>query len=136
VPLNPQQLLFKEAYTNPNSETFGNATKSAIGAGYGPEYAEQILSDGGNWISEILGDVKRLQKAEKVLDAVLDTPTNGDPALINAVTKVAMFTAETLGKAKYSKRSEVDHTTLGNPIAGFNYVVPEKPNDSDNKTNV
>lgn len=104
--LNPQQQKFKEAYINPESATFGNQTQSALAAGYTQEYAESIGCKDNQWMAEIVGDLKRLQKAERVLDEILDTPTLGDPALMNAVGKVAMFTAESLGKKKYAKRNE------------------------------
>lgn len=51
---NPQQDLFLDAYLLPDSPTFGNAYKSALKAGYGDDYARQILSPavGNQWIKE------------------------------------------------------------------------------------
>lgn len=107
--LNPQQSLFKEKYTNPNSPTFGNATGSAVAAGYAQQYAEQILSGGtGNaWVSEVLGDVTRLQKAEKVLDKTLDFIDTNDPNKQRLAQDTAKFYAKGLGKSKYSERQEM-----------------------------
>lgn len=105
--LNPQQMAFKEAYLNPESETFGNALRSGLSAGYTQEYSESIGNQGTDWFAEILGDFQRLQTAEQVIDEILATPLRGDPSLINAVGKLAMFTAETLGKKKYAKRTEL-----------------------------
>lgn len=41
--LKPKQALFIKLYTDQKSETFGNALKSALKAGYKQEYAEKIL---------------------------------------------------------------------------------------------
>lgn len=128
--LNPQQLAFKKAYINPRSKTFGNAYQSAISAGYGKEYAEQILSSGGEWVSELIGDTEMLNKAEEVLKETLEMSDEEDiivegiqigvkkrnPALTKIKQDSAKFVAETLGKEKYSKRSEVtgaDGSPLG-----------------------
>lgn len=118
--LNPQQMLFKEAYCNPNSPTFSNALQSGLAAGYSQEYSESIGNQGYVWYSEMLRDLKRLQSAEKVLDEVLTKPLE-DPNMINAVTRVAIFVAEGLGKQKYSKRNEhtgPDGKELPTPIYG------------------
>lgn len=44
----PKQHLFMEKWTNPESDTFGNAHKSAISAGYSPYYANQLASPAVN----------------------------------------------------------------------------------------
>lgn len=41
--LNPKQALFVSYYTDRKSETFANALRSALKAGYAQEYAEKIL---------------------------------------------------------------------------------------------
>jgi phage terminase small subunit len=41
--LKPKQALFVQFYTDRKSETFGNALRSALKAGYKQEYAEKIL---------------------------------------------------------------------------------------------
>lgn len=104
--LNPQQAAFKENYTDPSSSTFSNATASAIAAGYGKEYAENILSVGNEWLSEIIGDLKRLQKAEKVLDKTLEMVDDEDVARQRMAQDSAKFIASRLGKHKYSERQE------------------------------
>jgi len=109
--LNPQQQAFKEAYINPGSETFGNALRSALAAGYTQEYAESITVQGGAWFSEILGDAKRLQKAEKVLDKTLemepvDQEGKTDVGLLRVINDTAKFVASTHNKQKYSTKIE------------------------------
>jgi hypothetical protein len=42
--LKPKQALFVSYYTSRKSETFGNATRSAIKAGYGEAYARKITA--------------------------------------------------------------------------------------------
>lgn len=109
--LTPQQELFLERYTNPKSPTFGNAKQSALGASYSEEYSDNIMSLLPDWLSENIGDMKRLRKAEKNLDEVqnidiLDEKGNPDPQLIDKRTKVDFFIAERLNKDKYSSRVE------------------------------
>jgi len=110
--LNPQQAEFLTNYTNPNSETFGNALQSALRAKYSQEYAESITSQMPDWLSENLGDMKRLSRAEKVLDKTLEMETvdqdgKVDNQLLKTQTDVAKFVASTVGKKKYSTRSEL-----------------------------
>ena len=113
--LTPQQLQFKEFYLNPNSETFGNAKRSAIRAGYDEEYASQITARGTAWMLEIVRDYERLQKAEKVLDKTLEMEAD-DPAKLRIQTDVAKFVAKGMAKHKYSERVEKDITSGGQPI--------------------
>ena len=40
--IDPRQKAAWDGYINPKSKTFGNATQSAIEAGYGKSYAEHI----------------------------------------------------------------------------------------------
>jgi hypothetical protein len=110
--LSPQQVSFLAYYTNPHSETFGNALRSGLKAGYSQEYSENITSELPDWLSENLGDTRRLVKAEKNLEEVQNIQVVGedgkaDPQLIQQRTKVDMFIAERIGKHKYSARQEL-----------------------------
>jgi hypothetical protein len=111
--LTPQQELFLSYYTDPKSETFSNATQSAIKAGYEQSYADNIMALLPDWLSENIGDMRRLRKAEKNLEEVqnleIKDPNTGrvDPQLVEKRTKVDIFLAERLGKDKYSPRQEV-----------------------------
>ena len=109
--LTPQQEAFLSYYTNPKSETFGNALQSGLKAGYSQEYSESITSQLPEWLSENLGDMRLLNKAEKVLNSTLDyEPVNGegkiDTSLLSIQNKTAQFVAERLNKDKYSSRQE------------------------------
>lgn len=132
IKLTPQQLQFLGFYTNPSSETFGNRYQSALRAKYSAEYAESICSKGNKWLEQYLsefgGDLKRLEKAEKVFDTVLDLDHVEDAigafgVIMNKETNkpykkvntqilkekvnVSKFMGETIGRNKYSKKIEV-----------------------------
>lgn len=108
----PRQSLFLASYTDPKSKTFGNALQSALNAGYSQEYAENITSQMPEWLAEKLGDLRRLKKAEKNLEEILNLEIKDDegktdiPAAMLR-TKVDMFIAERLDKTKYSTRNEL-----------------------------
>lgn len=103
--LTPQQELFLSEYTNPKSPNFGNALQSALKAGYSREYSENITVKMPEWLVENVGMTKRLKKAEKNLDEILDLPNEKD--FLPSKTKVTLFVAERIGKDKYSQRTEV-----------------------------
>ena len=110
--LTPQQQLFLSLYTDPKSDTFSNALQSALKAGYEESYANNITGLMPEWLSENIGDMRRLRKAEKNLDEVQNIPIYDekglpDPQLIDKRTKVDMFIAERLNKVKYSTRQEL-----------------------------
>jgi len=105
--LNPQQQLFKECYLNPESETFGNAMQSALKAGYSKDYATNITTVDNEWMREIVGDHEMIKKAEKRLKEVLEVSFDDDAQKMNAVSKVATFVAERLGKHKWAQRNEL-----------------------------
>ncbi len=68
--LDPRQKLCWENYTNPKSETFGNAYQSAMKAGYEEATAAQITTV--DWFIEKRRRLNLVSKAEKVLDETLD----------------------------------------------------------------
>jgi len=129
-------------YINPNSETFGNATQSALKAGYSEGSARQITVT--DWFLAKCSRVNLLNKAEKVLEEMLDLPVNvvdrynrdkddenfnsdedepqelvlrTEPALVKIKQDTAKFVSERLGKEiGYSTR--VEQTGInGQPIA-------------------
>ena len=111
--LTPQQELFLSYYTNPKSETFSNASQSAVKAGYSQNYADNITASMPDWLLENIGDMKRLRKAEKNLEEVQNIQIYNDEGkldanLIDKRTKVDMFIAERLNKQKYSTKVEQD----------------------------
>ena len=78
APFDPRRTRFIELYTNPRSETFSNAYRSALTAGFSKDYAENITSVAPEWFKEIVGDVNRLKKAEKVFDKFLESDSDED----------------------------------------------------------
>lgn len=110
--LTPQQENFLAYYTDPRSETFSNALQSALRAGYTEEYANNITSLLPDWLSESMGDLSRLRRAEKRLDQILDLEPvdkegNVDNALIANQMKGINLVAKGIGKNKYSERTEL-----------------------------
>lgn len=76
--LDPRQSMFISYYIDPKSQSYGNAYRSAILAGYEENYAANITSNMPLWLSEKLGSYKSsamLEKAERNLDEILDLPT-------------------------------------------------------------
>ena len=68
--LDPRQKTCWDFYTSPKSETFSNATQSAIKAGYTENTAHQITTE--KWFNERVRRMNLMGKAEKVLDSTLD----------------------------------------------------------------
>ncbi len=107
----PRQSLFLSYYIDPKSETFSNAYRSALRAGYEEEYASTILNQDLLWLSESLSDNSLLQKAEKRLNQILDfEPVDEegkiDNSLIANQMRAVTLVAKGIGKAKYSERVE------------------------------
>jgi len=126
--LNPQQILFKEAYLNPDSPTFSNAYRSALQAGYEDEYAKNITSKGNDWMAEIVRDKERVTKAESRLDEILNLDLE-DPNKLRAVSDISKFVTSRLAKDKYSDRQE--HTGPGGKELTINVVnYGDKDEDS------
>lgn len=104
--LNPQQELFLASYTDPKSATFGNALQSALKAGYTQDYADNIMALLPDWLSENIGDMKMVKKAEKNLNAILEMDMD-DPSKAKLVQDTSKFVVERLNKKKYSQRQEL-----------------------------
>lgn len=109
--LTPQQEKFLCNYKDPNSPLFGNAYRSALDAGYSQEYAENITHHMPAWLAENSGTGDMLKKAEAALLEAISLEIRGadkkvDPAIARIKADVSKFVAETIGRAKYSKRTE------------------------------
>lgn len=61
----PKHQLFEAYYTNPQSPSFGNARKSAMGAGYTKSYADNLLHLRPKWISDIIGRMDTAKMAQR-----------------------------------------------------------------------
>lgn len=97
----PRQSLFLAYYLDPKSETFSNAYKSGLKAGYSDDYSKVILNKDLDWLSESVNDSKLISKAEKNLDLFLE----GEDEKIRA--DITKFVLSRLKKDKYSERSEL-----------------------------
>jgi hypothetical protein len=107
----PRQKLCWDLYINPKSETFANATQSAIKAGYVADYADQITTS--EWFLVKLRKLNMVNKAEKNLDNALETNyidiETGEirSDVMRIVMDVSKTIVTTLGKDDgYSTRSE------------------------------
>jgi len=101
--LDPRQKLCWDYYINPKSETFSNALKSALKAGYEPKTANQITTE--KWFIERVRRMNLLGKAERNLNDILDLPLEDKT---NIVLDASKFIAKTLGKDEgYSERTEM-----------------------------
>lgn len=118
--LDPRQKLCWDYYVNPKSETFGNAYKSALKAGYEEASATHITAQ--DWFVEKRRRLNLLSKAEKVLDETLEyRPVSEDGKIDGTIARVvldaAKFVASTQGKNEgYSTKVETDVTTGGQPL--------------------
>lgn len=122
--LTPQQELFLSYYTNPNSETFSNALQSALKAKYSQTYAENITDAMPEWLLENIGNMKLLNKAERVLNKTLDyEPVSEEGKIDNSLlaiqNKTAQFIASTVGKTKYSTKGEDGLAKIAEVITGM-----------------
>ncbi len=52
IKLNKKQRLFIDYWIEPTSETFGNAYKSALRAGFAPKYSMNMTGQAPKWLSE------------------------------------------------------------------------------------
>lgn len=72
----PRQSLFLALFLDPKSATFSNALQSGLKAGFSQEYSENLTSLMPDWLSDKLGELDMLRKAERNLLKVLDLETN------------------------------------------------------------
>lgn len=102
----PQQKNFILFYNNPQSPTFGNKYQSAIKAGYSHNYAIKIGQADPLWFRDHCRHGQLLEKAENVLDEMLDiVPEDAKELKIKQDT--AKFVASSVGKEIYSTRREL-----------------------------
>lgn len=122
-----RQENFLARYLDPKSKTYSNALQSALKAGYSREYSENIMSLLPDWISDNIGKLQLLAKAEKNLELVLDIDyiepvitafgpvvnkktkqvyTKVNTNILRTKADISKFVAETIGKKSYSKRHE------------------------------
>jgi hypothetical protein len=117
--LNPKQEGFLKNYLDPLSDTFSNITQSALKAGYAAEYADKLMARMPSWLADNLGDARRLRQAEDNLDSLLKQDTD-----IKVKADMTKFALSTMGRRKYSTRTETDLTSKGEQINQINYIMP------------
>lgn len=139
----PRQAKFLAAYLDPNSETFSNALRSALKAGYSQEYAENITHLMPDWLSEAIGDAELVSRAEKALSETLNYLTVDEEGKVDAsVAKIkqdtAKFILSRLNKQKYSDRTEVTgkdgqqiNFVISSDIANKHGIKSETKRDSE-----
>lgn len=149
--LDPRQKLCWDSYVNPKSETFGNAYKSALKAGYTKGTSKRITDE--TWFRDKLRRLQLLGKAEKVLEEMLDMPVDKielqdtgetgmkqvlttDPALVRIKQDTAKFIASTQGKNEgYSTRVEntgADGKELPQPLMVITNGLLNNNGDKEN----
>lgn len=119
--LNPKQEAFLKYYLDPQSDTFSNITQSGIKAGFSATYSANLVTQMPSWLADTMGDARRLRTAEDNLTQLLEQ--NDDIKVKADITK---FVASTMGRKKYSTRTETDVTSQGQAITGINYIVPKE----------
>lgn len=97
----PRQALFLSYYLDPDSETFSNATQSALKAGYEPNYADNITAILPKWLGAYIQDNYLVKKAESNLKEFLDSASEKTKA------DITKFVLERLNKKKYSQKVEL-----------------------------
>lgn len=120
--IDPRQAIFLKHYIDPKSETFANAKRSAMKAGYSEQYADRILSEDLEWLSDALRYEDIIKKAEKNLVEFMDIEDNRIRA------DMTKFTLERLNKKKFSTRQELtgaEGKDLPTPILQVNTEVEE-----------
>lgn len=107
----PRQSLFLASYLDPTSETFSNAYRSALKAGYEEEYAKVILHKDLDWLSESVRDNDLVAKAEKALLEALEYLTVGEDGKVDSGVgrlklDAAKLVLKGLAKDRFSERVE------------------------------
>lgn len=105
--LDPKQIEFLKNYLNPKSKTFGNAVQSALKAGFTESYANNLMTLMPDWLSENMGDMEMVKKAERNLDEILELPTTKDNSRLKIKSDISKFVVERLNKKKWSERKEL-----------------------------
>lgn len=128
--MDPRFTLFLQYYVDPKSETFSNALRSGIRAGYSPKYASAITSK--KRYKEVMDNSFLINKAENNMADVLSMKTDlalrdrngriltdkdGKPIkltnaeLLRIKVDVSKFIAERLDRGKYGKDEQPGHVT-------------------------
>ena len=110
----PKQVAFAMRYYLPNSDTYGNAYRSAIDSGYSEGQAKNITSNDYQWLEKISMDIygkatdkkNLVSKAKKVLAETLDGRDK----------RLAQDTAKFIAKTTPEFSDKVDVTSGGEKV--------------------
>jgi len=128
--LDPRQKMCWEFYTTPKSETFGNATQSAIKAGYTDGTADTITLT--EWFCGRLWKLNAVLKGENKLRELMELPIidlegKVDVGIARIQADLAKYVTSTLGKDEgYATRQE-------NTGKDGKDLIPETINEEDKK---
>lgn len=145
----PRQATFLALYLDPKSETFSNVLQSGLKAGFSKEYSENLTSLMPAWLSESIGELNMLSKAERNLDSMLDLEVKVqamgafgpifekkgkkkipvmviNPKLLNIKKDTSFFVAERIGRLRYRK---TDAQPGGNTPPGPTVAVQVNVNE-------
>ena len=76
--LSPRQQSYVEAYMSPDSDSFGNAYKSATKAGYTDQTARNMTHLQPTWLSENIGQMATMAISPEQIMTTLTTIINDD----------------------------------------------------------
>lgn len=122
----PRQQKFLSNYLDPDSETFGNALKSAEKAGYSHTYALNIMNSMPTWLSEKIEDNTLIDKAKSNLAEFLEEEESKTLKF-----KASTFVLERLKREKFGRN--IDLTSGGEQIPNEVEVKIVNSKDNDEK---
>jgi hypothetical protein len=110
--IDPRQAAFKIYYIDPNSDSFANARRSAIRAGYSEQYADNITIQQPKWLADILQDTaimraELLALSERNLKSVVSEDKPDDKDMKKIWVQTSQYVSGTLGREHYSTRQEL-----------------------------
>lgn len=104
-------------YTDPRSETFNNAYKSALKANYSEDHAKTITLEKW-WKHNVKMLEVMLPLAEKGLVEDLEIPKKSTAALRRIRADAIKFVASTVGRQRYHTKTEIETNSSLSLIAG------------------
>ena len=131
--LNPKQKKTIEYWFDPNSETYGNLTRSAIKAGFRPKYALNLASHKPLWLYENVESTLKLEQ-EHIINGVQNIALKDD---INSRSPddTRLKAYETLGNWAGLTQKQGTTVNIVTPILGGDSVKTSDYIDIDTSKN-
>lgn len=122
---NKKQRLAMELWVNPTSETFGNAYRSFLAAGFSPSYSKNVVGQAPKWISEYIDKLELSPEHIKqgISEIALNAPNSRSPD--DTRLKAFEVLADIAGISGKSKGGA--QVTIVQPILGGASMAP-RPN--------